>query len=102
MLMFMTISPDGAFKSTTPGSSHLVPGALATSPDAVKALVGSSDVPLAAVDLPSGRFMAVNPAMASALSCTVGALDGSSSLDWLSPMISTPPGPAFRRWPTVI
>ncbi len=47
--------------------------------------MGSSDVPLAAVDLPSGRFLAVNLALADALGSTVGALTGSSSLDWLSP-----------------
>jgi DNA-binding CsgD family transcriptional regulator len=46
--------------------------------------VGSSDVPLAAVDLPSGRLLAVNPAMADTVGSTTGALTGSSSLDWLS------------------
>jgi DNA-binding CsgD family transcriptional regulator len=56
-----------------------------TSPDPVAALVGESDVPLAAVDLPSGRFLAVNPALASALGSTVDALTGSSSLDQVSP-----------------
>jgi DNA-binding CsgD family transcriptional regulator/PAS domain-containing protein len=87
MLMFMTtpISHDGAPESTTSDSSHWAPGTTARSPDAVNALVGSSDVPLAAVDLPSGRFLAVNPAMAGALGSTVGTLTGSSSLDWLSP-----------------
>jgi DNA-binding CsgD family transcriptional regulator/PAS domain-containing protein len=49
------------------------------------ALVGSSDVPLAAVDLPSGRFLAVNPALAAALGSTIEALTGSSSLDQLPP-----------------
>lgn len=85
MLMFMTISHDGALESTAPDSSRRAPGTLARSPGAVRALVRSSDVPLAAVDLPSGRFLAVNPALASALGSTVGALTGSSSLDWLSP-----------------
>jgi DNA-binding CsgD family transcriptional regulator len=47
--------------------------------------VKSSEVPLAAVDLPSGRLLAVNPALADALGSTVGLLTGSSSLDWLSP-----------------
>jgi DNA-binding CsgD family transcriptional regulator/PAS domain-containing protein len=37
------------------------------------------------VDLPSGRLLAVNPALADAVGSTVGALTGSSSLDWLSP-----------------
>jgi DNA-binding CsgD family transcriptional regulator len=55
------------------------------SPDTVKALVGSSEVPLAAVDLPSGRLLAANPALADALGSTVGMLTGSSSLDWLAP-----------------
>ena len=55
------------------------------SPDAITALIESSDVPLAAVDLPSGRFLAVNQPMASALGSTVGAITGLSSLDWLSP-----------------
>jgi DNA-binding CsgD family transcriptional regulator len=55
------------------------------SPDTVKALVGSSEVPLAAVDLPSGRLLAVNLALADTLGSTVGMLTGSSSLDWLAP-----------------
>ena len=55
-----------------------------SSPDTIEALVGSSDVPLAAVDLPSGRFLAVNPSLASAVGSTTGALTRSSSLDWLS------------------
>jgi DNA-binding CsgD family transcriptional regulator len=67
----MPISDDGAPESITP--------------DRVNALVGSSEVPLAAVDLPSGRLLAVNPGLAGALGSTVGALTGSSSLDWLSP-----------------
>ena len=71
MLMVMTISHDGAPESTTP--------------DAVTALVASSEVPLAAVDLPSGRFLAVNPVMASVLGSTVAELTGASSLRWLSP-----------------
>jgi PAS domain S-box-containing protein len=53
--------------------------------DTVESLVASSDVPLAAVDLPSGRFLAVNPAMAGSLGSAVGELTGSSSLSWLSP-----------------
>jgi DNA-binding CsgD family transcriptional regulator len=71
MLVLMTISRGDAADSAAS--------------DAVQALVGSSDVPLAAVDLPSGRLLAVNPALASALGSTVGVLTGSSSLDWLSP-----------------
>jgi DNA-binding CsgD family transcriptional regulator len=63
MLMVMTISHDGD----------------------LQALVASSGVPLAAVDLPSGRFLAVNPAMAGALGSAVAELTGSSSLGWLSP-----------------
>jgi DNA-binding CsgD family transcriptional regulator len=55
------------------------------SQDAVEALVASSRVPLAAVDLPSGRLLAVNPALADALGSTVAELTGSSSLGWLSP-----------------
>ena len=58
---------------------------MTTSQDTVTTLVASSGVPLAAVDLPSGRFLAVNPAMADALGSTVGELTGSSSLSWLSP-----------------
>jgi hypothetical protein len=85
MLTFMTISHDGALESTTPDGSSRAPGTPARSPDAVEALVGSSDVPLAAVDLPSGRLLAVNSALADALGSAVGALSGSSSLDWLSP-----------------
>ena len=52
--------------------------------EAVQALVASSDVPLAAVDLPSGRFLAVNAALAGALGSTVSELTGAPSLDWLS------------------
>jgi DNA-binding CsgD family transcriptional regulator len=54
-------------------------------PNLVEAFVGSTDVPLAAVDLPSGRFLAVNPPMAKALSSTVDALTGSSTLEQLPP-----------------
>jgi len=52
---------------------------------ALETLVGSTEVPLAAVDLPSGQFLAVNPPLAKALGATVAALTGSSSLDRLSP-----------------
>jgi DNA-binding CsgD family transcriptional regulator/PAS domain-containing protein len=70
----MTSSHDGA----------LDPGTSATFQDTVRALVRSSDVALAAVDLPSGRVLAVNPLLAEALGSTVGELTGSSSLEWLS------------------
>jgi DNA-binding CsgD family transcriptional regulator len=85
MLMFMTTSHNRALKSSAPDGGHLAPGAPATSHDAVEAFVRSSEVPLAAVNLPSGRFLAVNPPLASAVGSTVRALSGSSSLDWLSP-----------------
>ncbi len=51
----------------------------------VESLVRDSAAPLAAVELPSGRFLAVNPPLAKALGSTVDALTGSSSLDQLSP-----------------
>ncbi|HEX3712655.1 MAG TPA: LuxR C-terminal-related transcriptional regulator [Trebonia sp.] len=51
----------------------------------LETLVQASRVPLAAVELPSGRFLAVNPPLADALRSTVDALTGSSSLDQLSP-----------------
>jgi DNA-binding CsgD family transcriptional regulator len=54
-------------------------------PDPVSALVGSSDLPLAALELPSGRFLAVNAPLAKALGANVDALVGSSSLDRLHP-----------------
>jgi DNA-binding CsgD family transcriptional regulator len=54
-------------------------------PNPVEAFVGSTGVPSAAVDLPSGRFLAVNPPMAKALSSTVDALTGSSTLEQLAP-----------------
>jgi DNA-binding CsgD family transcriptional regulator len=85
MLMFMTASRDHALESSAPDESRWALGIPTRSPDTIEALVGSSDVPLAAMDLPSGRFLAVNPAMAGAVGSTVGALTGSSSLDWLSP-----------------
>jgi DNA-binding CsgD family transcriptional regulator/PAS domain-containing protein len=47
--------------------------------------VQASEAPLAAVELPSGRFLAVNPPLAKALGSTVEALTGSSSLEQLSP-----------------
>jgi DNA-binding CsgD family transcriptional regulator len=84
MFMIMTISNDGAPESASPDSSRRASATPARSPDSVEALVGSSDVPLAAVDLPSGRLLAVNPAMADAVGSTTGTLTGSSSLDWLS------------------
>ena len=85
MLNLMTIGHDGAPSSPSGGGTSPVTGITLSSPDTVTALVGSSEVPLAAVDLPSGRLLAVNPALADALGSTVGLLTGSSSLDWLSP-----------------
>jgi DNA-binding CsgD family transcriptional regulator len=85
MLLFMTMTTGHAPESGALDSRRAAPGTPARSPDAVKALVGSSQVPLAVVDLPSGRFLAVNPALASAIGSTVDALIGASSLDWLSP-----------------
>jgi PAS domain-containing protein len=57
MLMFVTISHDGDRETAVA--------------DTVQALVASSGVPLAAVDLTSGQFLAVNPALADALGATV-------------------------------
>jgi DNA-binding CsgD family transcriptional regulator len=51
----------------------------------VESLVRDSAAPLAAVELPSGRFLAVNPALAKVLGSTPDALTGSSSLEQLSP-----------------
>jgi DNA-binding CsgD family transcriptional regulator len=53
--------------------------------DAARALVRSSDRPLAVLELPSGRFLAVNQPLASALGSSVDALVGSSSLEQLHP-----------------
>jgi DNA-binding CsgD family transcriptional regulator len=50
----------------------------------VESLVRDSAAPLAAVELPSGRFLAVNLPLAKALGTTVDALTGSSSLDQVS------------------
>jgi DNA-binding CsgD family transcriptional regulator len=50
-----------------------------------ESLVRASEAPLAAVELPSGRFLAVNPPLAKVLGSTVDALTGSSSLEQLSP-----------------
>lgn len=55
------------------------------SADALGALVESSGVPVAAVDLSSGRFLAVNEPLAVALGSTPGQLAGSSCLDRLAP-----------------
>jgi DNA-binding CsgD family transcriptional regulator/PAS domain-containing protein len=80
----MTISHDGAPGPATADGGDRPPGTPPRSSDTVEALVGSSNVPLAAVDLPSGRLLAVNTALADALGSTVGALTGSSTLEWLS------------------
>lgn len=53
--------------------------------DAARALVHSSDHPLAVLELPSGKFLAVNPPLASALGSAVDALVGSSALEQLHP-----------------
>jgi len=57
----------------------------AASADALDALVESSGVPLAAVDLSTGRFLAVNEALAAVLGSTPGQLAGLSCLDRLAP-----------------
>ena len=80
----MTIGRDHAPQPSAEDDSHRAPGTSPGAPDSIQALVGSSDVPLAAVDLPSGRFLAVNPSLASAVGASSEALTGSSSLDWLS------------------
>ena len=67
----------------------------------VESLVRDSAAPLAAVELPSGRFLAVNPPLAKMLGSTVAALTGSSSLDQLARANGTPPNWASSRWPTV-
>jgi hypothetical protein len=51
--------------------------------DAARALVGSSDLPMAVLELPSGTFLAVNQPLASVLGSTVDALTGSSGLEHL-------------------
>jgi DNA-binding CsgD family transcriptional regulator/PAS domain-containing protein len=53
--------------------------------DMIGSLVRASESPLAAVELPSGRVLAVNPALAGVLGSTVDALTGSSALDQLAP-----------------
>jgi DNA-binding CsgD family transcriptional regulator len=83
MLMCMNISRKQVSQSSAADEGRAL-GITPGSPDTIEALVGSSDVPLAAVALPSGRFLAVNSSLASAVGSTIGALTGSSSLDWLS------------------
>jgi DNA-binding CsgD family transcriptional regulator len=85
MLMTMTIGQDGDPGSAAFDRSAALVGTPVRSPGPVRALVGSSEVPLAVLDLPSGRLLAVNPALADALGSAVGSLAGTSSLDWLSP-----------------
>ena len=80
----MTIGRDHVPQPSAGDGSRRAPGTSPGAPDTIQALVGSSDVPLAAVDLPSGRFLAVNPQLASAVGSSSEALTGSSSLDWLS------------------
>jgi DNA-binding CsgD family transcriptional regulator len=84
MLRCMTISRDHVPQPGAPDDSLRAREIAPSSPDTIQALVGSSDVPLAAVDLPSGRFLAVNPSLASAVGSSADALTGGSSLDWLS------------------
>jgi DNA-binding CsgD family transcriptional regulator len=50
----------------------------------IESLVRDSTAPAAAVELPSGRFLAVNSPLAKVLGSTVDALTGSSSLDQLA------------------
>jgi DNA-binding CsgD family transcriptional regulator len=50
----------------------------------IESLVRDSTAPVAAVELPSGRFLAVNLPLAKVLGSTVDALTGSSSLDQLA------------------
>jgi PAS domain S-box-containing protein len=85
MLMVMNISHDDAPEPAAQGGSPPSADGQGRPTDAVTAMVESSSVPLAAVDLPSGRILAVNPALADAMGSTVDALAGSSSLDWLAP-----------------
>jgi DNA-binding CsgD family transcriptional regulator len=80
----MTIGRDHVPQPSAADDSHRAPGTSPGAPHTIQALVESSDVPLAAVDLPSGRFLAVNPPLASAIGSSTDALTGSSSLDWLS------------------
>jgi len=61
------------------------PGDSAGSAEALDALVESSGVPLAAVDLSSGQILAVNEPLAAVLGSTSGRLTDSSCLDWLAP-----------------
>jgi DNA-binding CsgD family transcriptional regulator len=79
----MTTGREQISQPRAPDDSRAL-GTAPSSPDTIESLVGSSDVPLAAVHLPSGRFLAVNPSLAAAVGSTAGALTGSSSLDWLS------------------
>jgi DNA-binding CsgD family transcriptional regulator len=85
MLMLMIASREHAPESGAMDVSRGALGIAARSPDTIAALVGSSHVPLAAMDLPSGRLLAVNPAMADAVGSTISALIGSPGMDWLSP-----------------
>jgi DNA-binding CsgD family transcriptional regulator len=50
----------------------------------IESLMRDSTAPAAAVELPSGRFLAVNLPLAKVLGSTVDALTGSSSLDQLA------------------
>jgi DNA-binding CsgD family transcriptional regulator len=83
MLVSVTVSSEGSPEAGARPSRRGTRGASMGPPDAVAALVRSSNVPLAAVDLPAGRFLAVNQPLAKALGSTVEALTGSSSLDQL-------------------
>src|ERR1700741_4462907 len=85
MLTCMTTGREQASQPGAADNSRQAPVITPSPPDTIEALVGSSDVPLAAVDLPSGRLLAVNPSLAGMVGSTVSALTGSSSLDWLSP-----------------
>ncbi len=76
MLRCMTIGRDHVPQPSTEDGSHRAPETSPGAPDTIQALVGSSDVPLAAVDLPSGRFLAVNPQLASAVGSSSDALTG--------------------------
>lgn len=52
---------------------------------AVQDLVSSTEVPLAAIELPSGTILAVNEAFAVIFDRSIGEITGSSTTQWVAP-----------------
>ena len=85
MLMFMTGNRAAAAEASASPGDQGPQGASTWLPKSLLEVVESSDAPLAAVELPSGRILAANAPLARALGSTIDALTDSSSLEQWAP-----------------